>query len=176
MKFFSVIFFALPFCACSWVHEKSVIPLFLYAVASIITFIFYFIDKRAARANEKLDELETPHVDEYSEENFGGVDAGEGAEVATEEPKRKSRIPEKVLHLWELLFGFPGAILGQIALRHKSAKTSYQVVFWLIVIIHTAVWVWIFSLPEGTVIDWLNNNLHIPLDSSGGILSSHVFD
>ncbi len=176
MKFFSVIFFALPFCACSWVHEKSVIPLFLYAVASIITFIFYLVDKRAARANEKLEFIEVPSPDEYSAENFEGTDAGEGAEVVNEKPERKSRVPEKVLHLWELLFGFPGAILGQIALHHKSVKKSYQVVFWLIVLIHTAAWVWIFSLPEGAVIEWLNNNLHIPLDSSGGILSSHVFD
>ena len=45
------------------------------------------------------------------------------------------RIPEKVLHLCSLLGGWPGAFLAQRLLRHKNAKTSFQVVFWLIVVV-----------------------------------------
>ncbi len=46
------------------------------------------------------------------------------------------RISENVLHLWELLGGWPGAFLAQRHLRHKSAKLTYLITFWLIVILH----------------------------------------
>jgi len=44
------------------------------------------------------------------------------------------RIPESTLHLFELLGGWPGAYLAQRQYRHKTAKQSYQVVYWLIVL------------------------------------------
>ena len=50
------------------------------------------------------------------------------------------RIPEKVLHLSELCGGWPGALLAQQLLRHKTRKLSYQVVFWVIVALHQALW------------------------------------
>lgn len=43
------------------------------------------------------------------------------------------RISEGTLHLQELLGGWPGAFLAQRIFRHKTAKLSYQFVFWLIV-------------------------------------------
>jgi len=46
------------------------------------------------------------------------------------------REPESHLHLLELLGGWPGAFLAQRWLRHKSAKKSYQVVFFLIIGLH----------------------------------------
>lgn len=46
------------------------------------------------------------------------------------------RVPEKRLHLLELLGGWPGAFLAQKKLRHKCSKASYQWVFWLIVLGH----------------------------------------
>jgi uncharacterized membrane protein YsdA (DUF1294 family) len=46
------------------------------------------------------------------------------------------RIPETTLHLAELAGGWPGAFLAQRQFRHKTAKTSYQVVFWGIVLLH----------------------------------------
>lgn len=55
------------------------------------------------------------------------------------------RIPEKLLHLVELLGGWPGALVAQQLCRHKTRKLSYQVVFWLIVLVHQVVWVdWLF--------------------------------
>jgi uncharacterized membrane protein YsdA (DUF1294 family)/cold shock CspA family protein len=45
------------------------------------------------------------------------------------------RVPESSLHLAELLGGWPGAFLAQRRLRHKCSKSSYQVVFWFIVVI-----------------------------------------
>jgi uncharacterized membrane protein YsdA (DUF1294 family) len=60
--------------------------------------------------------------------------------------KRQARInawrtPEKVLHGVELLGGWPGALVAQQALRHKTRKLSFQLVFWLIVLLHQAIWI-----------------------------------
>jgi uncharacterized membrane protein YsdA (DUF1294 family) len=49
------------------------------------------------------------------------------------------RTPESTLHLVELLGGWPAAFLAQRTFRHKISKTSYQVAFWVIVILHEAV-------------------------------------
>jgi uncharacterized membrane protein YsdA (DUF1294 family) len=46
------------------------------------------------------------------------------------------RVPEANLHLLELLGGWPGAFIAQRRLRHKCSKVSYQVMFWLIVVIY----------------------------------------
>lgn len=46
------------------------------------------------------------------------------------------RVPEAVLHSLELLGGWPGAFLAQHLVRHKNAKFSYQVWFWVIVAAH----------------------------------------
>jgi uncharacterized membrane protein YsdA (DUF1294 family) len=50
------------------------------------------------------------------------------------------RIPEKWLHAVELLGGWPGALLAQQIYRHKTRKVSFQVVCWLIVLVHVAGW------------------------------------
>lgn len=55
------------------------------------------------------------------------------------------RIPEKLLHGTELFGGWPGALLAQQLLRHKTRKVSYQVTFWAIVVVHQAAWsYWLF--------------------------------
>lgn len=51
------------------------------------------------------------------------------------------RTPEKLLHGVELLGGWPGALIAQQALRHKTRKLSFQLVFWLIVALHQVVWI-----------------------------------
>jgi uncharacterized membrane protein YsdA (DUF1294 family) len=48
----------------------------------------------------------------------------------------KWRTPEARLHLFVLLGGFPGAFLAQQFYCHKNKKRSYQIVFWMIVILH----------------------------------------
>lgn len=53
--------------------------------------------------------------------------------------KQGWRVPEKRLHLLALLGGWPGALLGQCWLRHKSIKTKFRLVFWLTVLLHTAI-------------------------------------
>lgn len=54
--------------------------------------------------------------------------------------RAERRIPEKQLHLLELFGGWPGAWLAQRIHRHKTRKVSFQIVFWLIVLVHQAGW------------------------------------
>jgi uncharacterized membrane protein YsdA (DUF1294 family) len=51
---------------------------------------------------------------------------------------QKRRIPEKQLHLMEILGGWPGAVLGQQMFRHKTIKMSFRLVLWAIIGLHVA--------------------------------------
>ncbi|VVP27421.1 hypothetical protein PS874_04036 [Pseudomonas fluorescens] len=60
--------------------------------------------------------------------------------------KRKARldrwrIPENVLHAVELAGGWPGALLAQQVFRHKTRKLSFQLLFWMIVLLHQVFWI-----------------------------------
>ena len=44
------------------------------------------------------------------------------------------RTPENTLHMMSLLGGWPGALLAQRILRHKSTKPAFRVVFWATVV------------------------------------------
>ena len=81
-------------------------PGLLYAGASVVCFIFYAIDKSAARAG-------------------------------------RWRTPESTLLLLGLCCGWPGAILAQQWLRHKSSKTSFQLAFWATVAINLVAFGWL---------------------------------
>ena len=59
----------------------------------------------------------------------------------------KRRVPEGRLHLFELLCGWPGALVGQQFFRHKTRKTSYQVSFWFNVVLNLAVLCWLLLGP-----------------------------
>lgn len=54
------------------------------------------------------------------------------------------RVPEKVLHAVELLGGTPAGIVGQHLLRHKRAKGSYQIIFWLIFFVQVGILLFLF--------------------------------
>jgi uncharacterized membrane protein YsdA (DUF1294 family) len=62
--------------------------------------------------------------------------------------KDRWRVPEAHLHLLALLGGWPGAMLAQQTLRHKSVKRSFRFVFWITVILNLAAMIWLFS-PAG---------------------------
>ncbi|VVN93979.1 DUF1294 domain-containing protein [Pseudomonas fluorescens] len=60
--------------------------------------------------------------------------------------KRKARldrwrVPENVLHAVELAGGWPGALLAQQVFRHKTRKLSFQLLFWVIVLLHQVFWI-----------------------------------
>ena len=61
------------------------------------------------------------------------------------------RIPERMLHLWSLIGGWPGALFGQRVFRHKTQKLSFRLAFWLIVGLHLAAMaggVYLLTRPE----------------------------
>jgi uncharacterized membrane protein YsdA (DUF1294 family) len=55
------------------------------------------------------------------------------------------RTRERTLHLIDLLGGWPGGLLAQDRLRHKTRKATFQLVFWATVAIHCALLGWLLS-------------------------------
>nr|WP_237416577.1 MULTISPECIES: DUF1294 domain-containing protein [Halomonas] len=58
------------------------------------------------------------------------------------------RVPENALHVVALLFGWPGALIAQERLRHKTKKQSFRVFFWLTVLVNLGGVAWLHS-PQG---------------------------
>ena len=54
----------------------------------------------------------------------------------------KWRTPEQTLHVYSLLCGWPGALIAQQWLRHKSQKRSFRIVFWITIILNVGILVW----------------------------------
>ena len=48
------------------------------------------------------------------------------------------RTPESTLHTVSLVGGWPGALVAQKLLRHKSGKPSFQAAFWVTVAVNCA--------------------------------------
>ncbi|MFA5985449.1 MAG: cold shock and DUF1294 domain-containing protein [Methylococcaceae bacterium] len=75
------------------------------------------------------------------------------------------RIPEYTLHICSLAFGWPGALLAQIKLRHKCKKISFQIDFCLTVIINCGVLNWLYSkngsIFVNTLIDLATNTYQL---------------
>jgi uncharacterized membrane protein YsdA (DUF1294 family) len=59
------------------------------------------------------------------------------------------RISESALHLLSLAGGWPGALVAQRVWRHKTRKTSFQVVYWITVVVNVAAFA-IFASPVAT--------------------------
>ncbi|MCD1609281.1 DUF1294 domain-containing protein [Stutzerimonas kunmingensis] len=107
--------------AGSLLRLGAVLPLAIYAVASLLTFVLYWRDKHSAL-------------------------------------KDRWRTPETTLHFFELAGGWPGALVAQQVFRHKTRKLSYQLAFWLIVVLHQAFWIDLLFGGSGFTrerLDWL---------------------
>ena len=55
------------------------------------------------------------------------------------------RTKESTLHSLALVGGWPGALLAQKLLRHKSSKESFQRVFWVTVVVNVLAVSWLMS-------------------------------
>lgn len=55
------------------------------------------------------------------------------------------RTAESRLHLLALLGGWPGALVAQATLRHKSRKQPFRTVFWGTVVLNGAFFVWLLT-------------------------------
>lgn len=53
------------------------------------------------------------------------------------------RTPESTLHLFDLLGGWPGALIAQQQMRHKTMKAFFQKVFWISVVANLVVAGWL---------------------------------
>ena len=60
---------------------------------------------------------------------------------------KRDRIPESMLLSLGLVGGWPGAIVAQQVLRHKTAKLTFRIRFWLSVAANVALFAW-FALPR----------------------------
>lgn len=62
------------------------------------------------------------------------------------------RVPEPRLHLLALVGGWPGALLAQQFLRHKSVKQSFRRAFWTTVVLNVAAFLLLTSPPGRSLI------------------------
>ena len=58
--------------------------------------------------------------------------------------KGTRRTPENTLHLLAVAGGWPGALIGQQTLRHKTQKVSFRVVLWLTIFANAGVFLSLF--------------------------------
>lgn len=56
------------------------------------------------------------------------------------------RVPENTLHLLSLCGGWPGALLAQQRLRHKTKKLSFRLVFWFAVLVNVGGLAWLHTM------------------------------
>ncbi len=59
--------------------------------------------------------------------------------------QRGWRTAENTLHLLSLAGGWPGALIAQKKLRHKSRKQPFRAIFWLTVLLNCAMFAWTFT-------------------------------
>ncbi|MFH0998977.1 MAG: cold shock and DUF1294 domain-containing protein [Pseudomonadota bacterium] len=59
------------------------------------------------------------------------------------------RTQESTLHIFGLIGGWPGALVAQRLLRHKTQKQPFQATFWVTVVVNFCALAWMFS-PTGT--------------------------
>jgi uncharacterized membrane protein YsdA (DUF1294 family)/cold shock CspA family protein len=55
------------------------------------------------------------------------------------------RTQESTLHLLSITGGWPGALVAQQNLRHKTKKESFRSVFWVTVVLNFLGFIWLFS-------------------------------
>ena len=66
--------------------------------------------------------------------------------------KGKWRTQESTLHLLSLTGGWPGALVAQQKLRHKSKKQSFRLVFWITVLLNCSAFIWLLTPTGGDML------------------------
>lgn len=67
------------------------------------------------------------------------------------------RTKESTLHLFALAGGWPGALLAQQTLRHKSSKRAFISALWITVVLNLSGFVWLHSADGSS---FLNSYVH----------------
>jgi uncharacterized membrane protein YsdA (DUF1294 family) len=60
-------------------------------------------------------------------------------------------VPERTLLLLGIIGGWPGAVLAQQTLRHKTQKVSFRRAFWATVLVNLVVFA-VFATPVFTLL------------------------
>ncbi len=71
------------------------------------------------------------------------------------------RTPESTLHLFGLACGWPGAVMAQRWLRHKSSKRSFLVLFWVTAVLNVAALGWLFTAEQALPLRVLLRDLRL---------------
>jgi uncharacterized membrane protein YsdA (DUF1294 family)/cold shock CspA family protein len=59
--------------------------------------------------------------------------------------RNRWRTKESTLHTLALIGGWPGALIAQQVLRHKSRKNAFQFAFWTTVVLNCVAFGWLFT-------------------------------
>jgi uncharacterized membrane protein YsdA (DUF1294 family)/cold shock CspA family protein len=62
------------------------------------------------------------------------------------------RTKESTLHLLSLAGGWPGALIAQEKLRHKTRKSSFRIAFWITVVLNCGIFIWLFTPAGGATL------------------------
>ena len=65
------------------------------------------------------------------------------------------RTQESTLHLFALAGGWPGALIAQRKLRHKSKKEEFRFLFWITVLLNCGIFIWLFSATGSSLLNRL---------------------
>lgn len=76
------------------------------------------------------------------------------------------RTKEGTLHVLALVGGWPGALVAQQTLRHKSKKASFRVVFWATVLLNCAALMWLHTADGRSGLDQATNAILLLVDGA----------
>ncbi|MGF1869935.1 DUF1294 domain-containing protein [Photobacterium indicum] len=62
--------------------------------------------------------------------------------------KGEWRTSENTLHFFALIGGWPGALIAQNQLRHKSQKQPFKAILWMTIVLNCSAFIWLLT-PEG---------------------------
>ncbi|MCU7931753.1 MAG: cold shock and DUF1294 domain-containing protein [Candidatus Thiodiazotropha sp. (ex Codakia rugifera)] len=62
------------------------------------------------------------------------------------------RTQESTLHLLSLAGGWPGAVVAQQKLRHKSKKQSFRIIFWVTVLLNCILFIGLLTPTGGAIV------------------------
>ena len=131
MKFHYLPIYALSITLCVSFYLGYLPPIvsIIFIIASLLTYLIYAKDKRAAQKNEW-------------------------------------RVSESTLHIYSLCFGWPGAIVAQQKLRHKSKKQSFRLTFLFTVLINIAFVVGMHTNEGSTLLKKYTSELKVYVTKS----------
>jgi len=70
------------------------------------------------------------------------------------------RISENTLHISALLGGWPGALIAQNRLRHKTQKVKFRMVFGLTLLMNISLLIWMHTEQGSQLIQTMLNHYH----------------